>query len=70
MVVRGLILLVRTSWARRGQQARCLMTHSDSQICLRKPPLFPSPEAVQYCCAIQGRLELLDSARGLGSTVA
>ena len=46
------------------------MTHSDPQICHRNPPLFPSPETVQYCCAIQGRLELLDSARGLGSTVA
>ena len=25
-------------------------------------PLSPQPETVQYCCAIQGRLELLDSA--------
>ena len=32
------------------------MTHSDPQICHRKPPLFPSPENAQYCYAIQGPL--------------
>ena len=30
----------------------------------------PSPEAIQYCCAIQGRLELLDSASAMGLGLA
>ena len=47
-----------------SQQARHAVAHSDAQIFHRKPPLssLPSPETVQYCYAIQGRLELLDSA--------
>ena len=63
MVVSGLVLLAQTSETRSGQQARGQMAHSDPEICHRKSPLFPSLETVQYFCAIQGRLELLDSAR-------
>ena len=55
MVVSGLVLLVLTSGTRSGQRARVPMAHSDPQICHWNPPLFPSPETVQYCCVIQGQ---------------
>ena len=54
MAMSGFVLLAHASEARSGQQARGLMAHSDPEICHRKLPLFPSPETVQYCCAIQG----------------
>ena len=44
------------------QQARHAASRADPQICHRYTPPLPSPETVQYCVAIQGRLELLDSA--------
>ena len=56
MVVSGLVLLARASGARCGQQARGLMAHFHPYICHRNPPLFPSPETTQYCCAAQGRV--------------
>ena len=59
VVVSGLVLLVHASGTRSGQQATSQINHSDPEICHRKPPLFPSPETVQYSCAIQGQLVLV-----------
>ena len=42
----------------------------DSQHTSQETPSLPSPETATYCYAIHRRLELLDSARGFGSTVA
>ena len=65
MVVGGLVLLGHASKTRSGEQARALMAHSDLENCHRKPSFFPSPEAVQYCCAMQGRVGVVGGGAGV-----